>query len=458
MNDQTAQGFLRFPDGFLWGAATSAFQIEGALDEDGRGPSIWDTFTNQPGKIYKGQNAREAAGHYHRWAEDLELMRQLGLGAYRFSTAWPRIQPGGSGPANQAGLDFYDRLVDGLLERGIQPFLTLFHWDLPQALQDAGGWTNPRTAEHFAEYARLVANCLGDRVRHWITLNEPISVTVQGHLFGEHAPGLQDPFAALQSAVNQLRAHGLAVQALRSELPAGARVGITLNFNPVHPASASEEDRTAAHRIDTFANRLFVEPLYTGRLPADLLDMLGPLAAAIQPQDVEPAAAPLDFLGVNYYSRLVVRHQPDIPFVEAQQVFPNGNEYSQMWEIYPQGLYDLLTWLHDAYRPACIYITENGVPVPDGIDRDGRIRDYRRIRYLRDHLLQVHRALEAGVPVNGYFVWSLLDNFEWAFGYQMRFGLIYVDFDTLERSIKESGRWYSEVIRRSGFDPQLNHC
>ena len=443
--------FLRFPDNFIWGIATSAYQIEGAWNEDGRGLSIWDAFCHTPGKIHEGETGDVAVDHYHRWAEDVRLIADLGPKAYRFSTAWPRIVPNGTGAANPAGLDFYDRLVDALLTHGITPYVTLYHWDLPQTLQDRGGWANRDTAQHFAEYARVVCERLGDRVTHWITHNEPAVAAVAGHFTGEHAPGLQDPFAALKAAHHLLLSHGLAVEALRASARRPLRIGITLNLYPVHPASDSEADRQAAVRFDGNLNRMFLDPILRGRYPDDMLALLGPLFPQIPAGDLTRIATPLDFLGVNYYSRAVVRHDPNFPIVEASEIHPEGNEYSGMWEIYPPGMYELLTRIWNEYKPSLdILVTENGICVPDGLDFDGRVRDDRRVRYLRDHIAQVHRAIADGVPVQGYFVWTLMDNFEWAHGYGMRFGLAYVDFKTLARTIKDSGRWYAQVIRENG--------
>jgi len=453
-----SEDFLRFPEGFLWGTATSAYQIEGAWNEDGRGLSIWDTFCRQPGRIRHGESGDVAADHYHRWQEDVKLMAALGLKAYRFSISWPRVQPQGVGAVNDAGLDFYDRLVDSLLGQGIEPFVTLFHWDLPQALQDQGGWMNRATAARFADYGRVVGERLGDRVTSWITHNEPFVAAAAGHLTGEHAPGIQDPMAALQAGHLLLLSHGLAVEALRAATSRPLRIGITLNLNPVQPASDSDEDRRAAVRYDGAVNRLALDPLLLGHYPDDMLALFGLLFPTIKPGDLERIAAPLDFLGINYYSRAVVRNDPEGPLVEASQVQPEESEYSQMWEIHPPGMYELLTRVWSDYgkdHPQLrLLVTENGVPVPDGLDFDGRCRDYRRIRYLRDHIAQVHRALEAGVPLAGYFVWSLMDNFEWAHGYGMRFGLVYVDFETQARTMKDSGHWFGRVIRENGLDPQ----
>lgn len=442
-----------FPEDFIWGSATAAYQIEGAWDEDGRGVSIWDTFSHTEGKVRHGDTGDVAADHYHRWEEDVALMAKLGLQAYRFSIAWPRILPAGAGAVNEAGLDFYDRLVDALLAHDIEPFVTLYHWDLPQALEDAGGWPNRATADAFAAYARIVGERLGDRVTHWITHNEPLAVSLAGHFWGGHAPGRKDPTAALQTVHHLLLSHGYAARALREVISGPIEVGITLDQHAVQPATESAEDRAAARRFDGILNRIFLDPLFRQAYPADLVELLAPYFAfdQIPAGDLEIIATPIDFLGVNYYTRTVVAHDPDTPILQAKPVQPEGNDYSQMWEIYPDGLYQVLTRVWEEYQPGPIYITENGIPVPEGHDADGRIRDYRRVDYLHQHIAQVHRALEAGLPMRGYFVWSLLDNFEWALGYDMRFGIIHVDFESLERTIKESGHWYAEVIRNHGL-------
>jgi len=455
-NNLTTNKLLSFPKGFIWGSATAAYQIEGAWNEDGKGLSIWDTFSHTAGKIYQGNTGDKTVDHYHRWPEDVQIMASLGLQAYRFSTAWTRVQPTGQGAVNRAGLDFYDRLVDALLENGIQPYLTLYHWDLPQPLQDMGGWANRDIASHFAEYARIMASRLGDRVRAWMTLNEPQVAALAGYFFGEHAPGLRDPSLAFQATYNLLVGHGLALEALRSALPASAEIGIALNLSPIHPASSSDTDQLAAQRIDGIMNRLFIEPLLLGTIPPDVQESFGAFLPNPLPGDLKRISAPLDFLGINYYSRAVIRYDPDVPIAQASQVQPIGNEYSLMWEIYPPGLHEILTRVWNDYHPAKVFITENGIPVPDGLDLDKRVRDYRRIRYLRDHLAQIHQAIVDGIPITGYFVWSLMDNFEWSLGYHPRFGLVHVDFESQVRTIKESGRWYAQVIRDGGFDTQVD--
>ena len=455
-NNLTTNKLLSFPKGFIWGSATAAYQIEGAWNEDSKGLSIWDTFSHTAGKIYQGNTGDKTVDHYHRWPEDVQIMASLGLQAYRFSTAWTRVQPTGQGAVNRAGLDFYDRLVDALLENGIQPYLTLYHWDLPQPLQDMGGWANRDIASHFAEYARIMASRLGDRVRAWMTLNEPQVAALAGYFFGEHAPGLRDPSLAFQATYNLLVGHGLALEALRSALPASAEIGIALNLSPIHPASSSDTDQLAAQRIDGIMNRLFIEPLLLGTIPPDVQESFGAFLPNPLPGDLKRISAPLDFLGINYYSRAVIRYDPDVPIAQASQVQPIGNEYSLMWEIYPPGLHEILTRVWNDYHPAKVLITENGIPVPDGLDLDKRVRDYRRIRYLRDHLAQIHQAIVDGIPITGYFVWSLVDNFEWSLGYHPRFGLVHVDFESQVRTIKESGRWYAQVIRDGGFDTQVD--
>lgn len=441
-----------FPKNFIWGCAASAYQIEGAWNEDGKGPSIWDTFTHTPGRIANNETGDVAVDHYHRYKQDVSLMAELGLRAYRFSVSWTRILPGGTGTLNPAGLDFYDRLVDELCAHGIEPYACLFHWDLPQALQDQGGWPNRETAYAFAEYARIVTHRLSDRVKIWMTHNEPWVAAMAGYFAGEHAPGIRNVAAAIKSHHHLLLSHGLAAESMHAVAKQAIKVGITLNLNPVHPATPSKQDLQAAWRMDAILNRSTLDPLLKGSTPIQELT-LGKILGKkiIQPGDLDKIKT-LDLLGINYYTRTVVKHDRNFPVIAAKQVHPPGNEYSVMWEIYPQGLYELLVRIWQDYQPACeIMVTENGVPVPDGLDFDGRVRDERRIRYLADHLVQVHRAIEAGVPITGYFHWSLMDNFEWALGYNPRFGLVYVDFRTQQRTIKDSGNWYAKVIRDNGF-------
>lgn len=443
---------LTFPKNFIWGVATSAYQIEGAWKEDGRGPSIWDTFSHTPGKVVHNENGDIAADHYHRWKEDIALLSEMGIKAYRFSTAWPRILPDGTGKVNKKGLDFYDRIVDELLKRKIEPYVCLFHWDLPQALQDKGGWPNRDTTGHFAEYARVVADRLGDRVNVWFTHNEPWVAAFVGHFLGDHAPGKKDIGAAVKSLHHILLSHGLAADAIRAEVKHPVRIGITLNLNPVDPATDSKKDHEAAERVDMFMNRIVLDPLLKGTSPIQESSIAKLLTGKlIQDGDLEKIHQ-LDILGVNYYSRAVMKHDPKFPVVNVAQVHPEGNEYSGMWEIYPEGMYNILKQVW-GYQPTCeLMVTENGIPVPDGVDFDGRVRDERRIRYLQNHIAQVHRAIEDGIPVKGYFHWSLMDNFEWALGYGPRFGLVYVDFETQKRIIKDSGRWFAKVIENNAVE------
>lgn len=439
---------FQFPPGFIWGTATSAYQIEGAWNEAGRGLSIWDTFSHQRRRTFNGDNGDSAADHYHRWREDLRLLAATGVGAYRFSIAWTRIVPSGFGSLNQAGLDFYDRLIDGLLEKNITPYPTLFHYDLPQSLQDRGGWPNRDTAKHFADYAALVSERFSDRCKNWITHNEPWVAAVLGHLTGEHAPGQRNLATAFTALHHMLLSHGLAVQALRANAKQALTVGIALNLTPVYPATTLERDAPSVNLLDSFLNRLSLDPLLKSHYPKQFSQswLWRFFDGCIQSGDLNLIATPLDFIGVNYYTRAVTRH---IPFLPPLVVQPKESDYSQMWEIYPQGLYDLLLRLHTEYAHPNLIVLENGVPVPDVLE-NGIVNDQPRIRYLRAHIIQTHRALVAGVPVHGYFVWSLLDNFEWKLGYQMRFGLVYVDFATKERVLKESGQWLAEVIKDNG--------
>lgn len=438
---------VEFPEAFVWGAATASYQIEGGVREGGRGESIWDRFSHTPGKIQNGDTGDVACDHYHRYAEDVELMAELGLNAYRFSIAWPRIFPEGKRQVNTQGLDFYNRLVDCLLEAGIEPFATLYHWDLPQALQEEGGWANQDTVGYFADYTVTVSRELGDRIHHWITHNEPWVVAFLGHATGEHAPGLKDLATALQVSHHLLLSHSQAVPILREHGDADTRVGITLNLHPAHPASESQADEEAARRFDGYKNRWFLDPLFKGQYPEDMLAWYDDKAPSIHPGDLDRIAVPIDFLGVNYYFRDVVEAGPQEKFLQANTIKPQEAEYTEMgWEIYPEGLYELLMRLHQGYQVPKLYVTENGAAFADEVEADGQVHDPRRVRYLQEHFLQAHRAIQDGAPLAGYFVWTLLDNFEWAFGYSKRFGLIYVDHPTQERIVKESGKWYRDVI------------
>lgn len=440
-----------FPDGFRFGAATSAQQIEGGAREDGRGESVWDRFAGLPGRIADGSNPSVACDHFHRWREDVALMRDLGLDAYRFSIAWPRILPTGRGTPRAAGLDFYDGLVDALLAAGIAPFVTLNHWDLPQALDELGGWGSRDTAEAFLDYAAPVAARLGDRVRHWITHNEPWCISTLGHEEGHHAPGRRDPAEAVRVAHHLLLSHGWATAMLRREAP-GAEVGIALLLSPVEPASGDPADRDAARRYDGTLNRWYLDPLYRGRYPEDVVaDRVrrGSVASAempfVRPGDLAAIATPTDFLGVNYYSRAVVRAGPGGEPVGVPQAPPE--QLTQMgWEVWPRGLEDVLGRVARDYAPRTVYVTENGAAFDDRVGPGGRIADARRVDYLRAHLEAASRAIAAGVPLAGYFAWSLLDNFEWGLGYGRRFGLYHVDFETQQRRPKDSAHFYRDAV------------
>ena len=440
---------LRFPDSFTWGVATASYQIEGAVGEDGRGPSIWDTFSHTPGKVLNGDTGDVACDHYHRWEDDIALMSNLGIGGYRFSIAWPRIVPAGRGAPNPAGLDFYDRLVDGLLEAGITPFPTLYHWDLPQALDDEGGWLSRDTAEAFADYSGVVVGRLGDRVKTWLTLNEPWVSSHLGYGKGEHAPGHANWSEVWPVTHHLLLAHGLAVQQIREVAP-DADVGIVLNLEPQYPASDHPADIEATRLADGYWNRWFLDPLAGRGYPEDAVADSGWNQAEVQPGDMAVIAEPCDLLGVNFYSRKIIVGA-DLVGEERPGTPPEPDELTEMgWEVYPEGLYDILMKVKREYDFETIYITENGAAYPDELV-DGRVEDDNRISYLQRHFAQLHRAIQEGVDVRGYFLWSLMDNFEWAYGYSKRFGLTYVDYDTQERVVKRSGEWYSTVIAADGL-------
>jgi beta-glucosidase len=452
---------IQFPDGFAWGTATASYQIEGAVDEDGRSPSIWDTFSHTPGKVQDGDTGDVADDHYHRYEEDVDLMADLGVGWYRFSLAWPRLQPDGRGALNDAGVDFYSRLVDALLAKGIQPWVTLYHWDLPQVLQDAGGWPERDTAERFAEYSSLVYERLHDRVRQWTTLNEPWVSAFIGHATGRHAPGVKDPEGSLKAAHHLLLGHGLATTAMRAHGDTNSSFGITLNVSQISAASDDPADVDAARRADGMNNRLFFDPLLKGSYPADTLEDIQAVTdgSYIQDGDLEAIHVPLDCLGINYYYRTVVRAGDGAR--DSETVWPGQGDIEPVltglpqtemgWEIDPEGLYEFLTRVGRDYPGVPLYITENGAAIADEKGEDGEVHDPIRIEYLDAHFRAAHRAITEGVDLRGYFVWSLLDNFEWSFGYSKRFGLIYVDFETLERTPKDSARWYAQVTRANGL-------
>jgi beta-glucosidase len=460
---QEGPGQLLFPPGFLWGAATAAYQIEGAASADGRTPSIWDTFSHTPGKVLGGDSGDVACDHYHRYRDDVGLMAELGLRSYRFSVSWPRVQPGGSGAANQAGLDFYRRLVDELLSHGIEPWLTLYHWDLPQPLEDAGGWPARDTAARFADYAELVHGALGDRVRYWTTLNEPWCSAFLGYGSGVHAPGINDGAAAVRAAHHLMLGHGLAVQAMRAARP-DHDFGVTLNLYAVSPQTDSAADRDAARRIDGLANRIFLDPILRGQYPSDVVEDLAAVTdqAHVRDGDLDVIATPLNVLGINYYTRHVVAAPaPDAvdepsswPGSEQVRFVDRGLPVTDMgWEVDAPGLVEVLQRVHGEYPEVPIYITENGSAYVDEVVNE-KVDDPDRLAYFDAHLRACHEAISTGVPVRGYFAWSLMDNFEWAWGYSKRFGMIHVDYGTQLRIPKSSARWYADVIRRNGLAAQ----
>jgi beta-glucosidase len=446
-----------FPPTFLWGAATSSYQIEGATHEDGRGLSIWDQFSATPGAVFEGHTGDVAADHYHRMPDDVNLMAEMGLGAYRFSIAWPRILPEGTGQVNERGLDFYDRLVDALLAKGIVPAATLYHWDLPLTLHERGGWLNRETALAFAEYAEIVAKRLGDRVGWWITQNEPWVAAFLGYGNGVHAPGISDVQSAVVAGHHLLLSHGLAVPRLRALTRPTSQIGITLNLYPVYPADDSVETAQAMQRADDFVNRWFLDPVFLGRYPGSLFADMGVAGPPVHDGDLALISVPTDFLGVNYYSRKVVRALPPggargpwNPSAYEEVATIPGAHYTQMgigWEVYPQGLADLLVRLKEDYAPPAIIVTENGAAYEDHWDGNDQVNDQERLGYVRGHVEAMASAIAQGVPLKGYMLWSLLDNFEWGYGYSKRFGVVYVDFPTQRRILKESGRWYSDLVK-----------
>lgn len=448
----------RFPDDFVWGTATSSYQIEGGLDEGGRGPCIWDTFARREGAVKDGTDGAIACDHWHRWPQDIALMKALGLKAYRFSIAWPRVYPTGLEERPiQAGLDVYERLVDGLLEAGIDPWVTLYHWDLPQGLQDVGGWADRSIVDRFVAFSAAVAARLGDRVTHWSTHNEPWCVAHLGYGNGLHAPGIADVRQSLAAAHHVLLSHGKAVPVLRAMLPDQAKVGITLNFSPPWPASDSPADVAAARRFDGFFNRWYLHPLIGRGYPADMLQHyrdeghLDAEPAWLRPGDLEAMAVPIDFLGVNYYSRGLIRDEEAEDNLPRTIPEPTADQKTDIgWEVYPDGLHRLLTRLSGDAPGLPLVITENGAAYHTPPDADGRIRDVRREAYLRGHLRACRRAIDDGVDLRGYFAWSFMDNFEWQEGYTQRFGIVWVDYETQERIPKDSALWFAKAIAHNG--------
>ncbi|MEZ0469841.1 GH1 family beta-glucosidase [Luteimonas salinilitoris] len=440
---------FQFPQGFLWGAATAAHQIEGSPLADGAGPSIWTRFAHTPGMILNGDTGDVACDHYRRWQDDVALMRELGLKAYRFSVSWSRILPEGTGRVNQAGLDFYSRLVDALLENGIEPLLTLYHWDLPAALDDRGGWLNRDSADWFAEYGSVLYRALDGRVKKWVTLNEPWVVTDGGYLHGALAPGHRSRYEAPIASHNLMRAHGAAVQAYRAE---GAHeIGLVVNIEPKYPASDSAADAAAVDRAHAYMNEQYLHPALLGRYPDRLREIFGDAWPQWPDADFDLIRQPLDFVGINYYTRSVTRADDSYPLNAGAVRQPLGTYSETGWEVFPQGLTDLLLWFKNTYGDIPVYITENGAAFFDPpVAEEGRIRDPLRIDYLRKHLRAIHDAIEAGVDVRGYMVWSLLDNLEWSLGYSKRFGIVHVNYDSQQRTPKDSALWYGRMIASHG--------
>jgi beta-glucosidase len=443
MNDSSL-----FPEGFLWGAAVSAYQVEGSPLADGAGPSIWHRFSHTPGLVTDGDTGDLACDFYRRYGDDVRLMRELDLTAFRFSVSWSRVLPEGRGSPNPRGLDFYERLVDALLANGIRPLVTLFHWDLPAALDDRGGWLNRDVAEWFADYARVLFRALDDRVELWTTLNEPWVVTDGGYLHGKLAPGHRSLFEAPIASHNLLRAHAAGVTAYRAE--GRHQIGLVVNLEPKYSASESPEDLAATRRADAYMNRQFLDPVFLGRYPEELPGIFGPAWPDFPATDFDAIRQPIDFLGVNYYTRGVVQDDPQAWPVGAARVRQPGRHTEMDWEVYPEGLCDTLRWVRERYGSIPLYVTENGAAFHDPPPSGGTVEDPLRVAYLREHLLAARRAIAVGVDLRGYFVWSLLDNFEWSHGTSKRFGLIRVDYGTQKRIPKASARFYSRVIQSRG--------
>ncbi|MBT1280490.1 GH1 family beta-glucosidase [Thermoanaerobacter sp. CM-CNRG TB177] len=442
---------IKFPKDFVWGVATSSYQIEGAVNEDGRTPSIWDTFSKTEGKTYQGHTGDVACDHYHRYKEDVEIMKEIGVKAYRFSIAWPRIFPE-EGKYNSKGIDFYKRLVDELLKKDIMPVVTIYHWDLPQwAYEKGGGWLNRDSVKWFAEYATKLYEELGDVIPLWITHNEPWCASILSYGIGEHAPGHKDYREALIAAHHILLSHGEAVKAFREMNIKGSEVGITLNLTPVYPASEKEEDKLAAQYADGFSNRWFLDPIFKGNYPQDMMELYSKIIGEfdfIKEGDLETISVPIDFLGVNYYTRNIIKYNEN-SMLKAENVPGPGKRTEMGWEISPESLHDILKRLDREYTKLPIYITENGAACKDEVTEDGRVHDYERIEYIKEHLKAAAKFIEEGGNLKGYFVWSLMDNFEWAHGYSKRFGIVYVDYKTQKRILKDSALWYKGVIQRS---------
>lgn len=448
------QNFLTFPKKFIWGTATSSYQIEGGMEEDGKGLSNWDEFTSRKGNIKNGDHGDTAADHYHRYVEDIHLMKKLGYPGYRFSVSWPRIQPTGEGSPNQLGLDFYDRLVDTLLKNKIQPFVTLYHWDLPLPLEKNGGWMNRSTAEKFADYTEIVVSKLGDRVKNWITINEPWIIYVTGYMLGVHPPGKIRPYTSLKVVHNLMLGHGLAMERIKNLFPK-SQAGITNALSPVQSWNWKRGSKTVT-RANAIQNEIWLDPIYKGRYPLILEDEIhSQNKSNIQPGDMKIISHPTDFLGINHYTRSLVRWAP-VPLFRFLPVTPKyeGVKFTSMgWEIYPPGIKDLLDWVRETYNNPPVYITENGAAFNESPGSDGIVHDQNRIEFISSYLKNIHHSIQEGSDVRGYFAWSFLDNFEWHYGYEKTFGLVHVDYKSkdLTRTPKDSAHWYGKVCKENGF-------
>ena len=441
-----------FPEDFIWGVAASSYQIEGAIDKDGKGKSVWDTFTHTKGKIFNDDNGDITIDHYNMYKEDIKLMKELNIKSYRFSIAWPRVLPDGFGEKNNKGIDFYKRLVGELLNVGIKPMVTLNHWDLPQKIQDKGGWVNRETIKYFEEYANLIFNEFSELVSIWITHNEPWVEAFLGNLYGVHAPGNKDWNKSLRVAHNLLLSHGKVVR-IHKELNQKSKIGISVNLTPSYPYTDSKEDILAAQNYDGFINRWFLDPLFKGEYPEDILNQYSNSfdTSFILQDDLKIISTPMDFLGINYYTRAVAKHSNENELNFEIVDLKDAEKTEMNWEIYPEGLYDLMLRIKKDYGDINIYITENGIAVNDKMNKDGKINDEKRIDYLKKHLESLHSCIKSGVKVKGYYLWSFCDNFEWAYGYSKRFGIVFVDYKNLKRIIKDSGYWYKNVISNNGY-------
>jgi beta-glucosidase len=438
---------LKLPKDFVFGAATASYQIEGAFNEDGKGENIWDRFSHTTDKTANGDTGDVACDHYHQCEQDIDLMKNIGLDAYRFSLSWTRILPDGKKPINQKGIDFYNKLIDNLLSKNIAPYITLYHWDLPQKLEDIGGWADNDIYKYFADYADVCYQNFGDRVKNWITLNEPYCTAIPGYFTGEMAPGYRDAQKTIAAVQNLLLANGQGISVFRESKCKDGQIGITLNFSPAKPLTDSEEDKSATIRWNAVLNELFITPIILGKYPRALSDIFG-FDIEIDDRQKKIITQKIDFLGVNYYSRNICKYNPRVPFIKAEVVVPDGAPVSDMgWEIYPQGMYDMLKWIKNYYGNPPVYITENGMALKDEFT-NGMINDTERIKYIEEHISQALRAKADGADLRGYFVWSLMDNFEWTYGFSKRFGIIYIDYPTLKRIPKKSYYWIKDLLEK----------